>query len=133
MGSETKKPGVDRRSFLKGAIATTAVAASGCETDWAAFFQKHYKELSDADKKAIFERISKQSEEQYGKRVIVDDPQPIDGVSFAFAISLSACNGTRRCVVACVEVNNQSRDPAIQYIKVIELDTGSLNLEKGTA
>ena len=125
--------GISRRGFLKGAAATAAVATSGCDTDWAAFFQKHYKELSEEDKEAVFNRISERAKQKFGKGLDVQDPRPIDGVSFAFCISLSACNGNRRCVQACVEENNQSRDPAIQYIKVIELDTGTLNLEAGTA
>jgi len=30
-----------------------------------------------------------------------------------------------------VKENNQGRDPAIQYIKVLEMDIGTMNLEKG--
>jgi molybdopterin-containing oxidoreductase family iron-sulfur binding subunit len=124
--------GVNRRSFLKGLGAVGAVAATssaGC--DWDKMFQKHYKELSDEDKERIFARIEAEQQDQYGKRVRVGDPPPIEGVKFAFAISLSMCNGNRRCVEACVAENNQSRNPAIQYIKVIELDRGTLDMEKG--
>jgi molybdopterin-containing oxidoreductase family iron-sulfur binding subunit len=127
-----------RRGFLRAltgaaAVATTAVAASGCgDTDWNAFFQKHYKEMTAEEKSAVLTRVSEQTQRKFARNVNVQDPPPIDGVHFAFAISLSTCNGNRACVHACVAENNQSRDPAIQYIKVIELDRGTLNPEAGT-
>ncbi len=125
--------GSDRRSFLKVLGAGTAAAATGCSTgvDWDAFFQKHYKEMSAEEKARVFERIQKRTLEDYGREVKVGDPPHVEGTSFAFAISLSLCNGNRACVHACVAENNQGRDPAIQYIKVIELDRGTLDLEKG--
>ena len=36
----------------------------------------------------------------------------------------------RKCVHACVAENNQSRNPEIQYIRVLKLPHGSLDLEK---
>ncbi len=123
-----------RRSFLKvlaGTVGATAVAATTGSCDLDAYFQKHYKELTPADKEKVFARLAKQIKEDYGRDVKIGDPPPIEGVSFAFAISLSRCNGNRRCVEACVKENNQGRDPAIQYIKVLELDAGSFDLEKG--
>ncbi len=131
-----KKP-MRRRTFLKvlgGAGAATAAATqTGCDVDWDKLFQKHYKEMSASDKKKVFARIKREAKKEYGKDVTVSDPPPIDGVSFVFAISLSLCNGNRKCVDACVQENNQSRNPEIQYIKVIELDRGTLDLEKGDA
>ena len=127
---------VGRRGFLKvfgAAAATTAAtaASSGCGTTWDKFFQKHYKEMTAEDKQAVFSRIKSEAKKQYGYDVDLSDPRPIPGVSFAFCISLSACNGNRACVHACVKENNQGRDPAIQYIKVVELDHGTLNPEQG--
>ncbi|MEE9382972.1 MAG: 4Fe-4S dicluster domain-containing protein [Nannocystaceae bacterium] len=128
-----------RRGFLgtlattaAATTATTAAAAAGCGTiDWDQFFQKHYKEMTVEEKALVFERVARQTKANYGADVRVSDPAPIEGVGFAFCISLSVCNGNRACVHACVEENNQGRDPAIQYIKVVELDRGSLNLEGG--
>ncbi len=126
----------DRRDFLKkagvmSAAVGAAAATGGCNVNWNKVFQKHYKEMSASDKKKVFARIAAEQKKTYNKEVTVSDPPPIDGVSFVFAISLSQCNGNRKCVHACVEENNQSRAPEIQYIKVIELDRGTLNLEKG--
>lgn len=130
-------PKTGRRSFLGGLAATAtagaAAASTGCATtvDWDEFFQRHYKEMTPEEKDAVFTRIAARTKARYGANVEIADPAPIEGVSFAFAISLSVCNGNRACVHACVEENNQGRDPAIQYIKVVEIDRGSLNLEKG--
>jgi Fe-S-cluster-containing dehydrogenase component len=41
------------------------------------------------------------------------------------------CIGCRKCVHACVAENNQSRSPEIQYIRVIEMPRGTLDVEKG--
>nr|WP_228857362.1 4Fe-4S dicluster domain-containing protein [Desulfomarina profundi] len=37
--------------------------------------------------------------------------------------------GCRRCVYACMNENNQSRDPEIQYIRVMKMKKGSIDLE----
>jgi molybdopterin-containing oxidoreductase family iron-sulfur binding subunit len=44
------------------------------------------------------------------------------GVLFAYALDISRCIGCRRCVYACVEENNQSRDPQVQWIRVLQMD-----------
>ena len=130
--------GTGRRDFLGGlatAAATTAAAVTsgGCGTapDWDEYFQKHYKQMTPEDKAQVFARIEAQTRTEYNADARVSDPAPIEGVGFVFCISLSVCNGNRACVHACVEENNQGRDPAIQYIKVVELNRGSMNLEKG--
>ena len=58
----------------------------------------------------------------YGKTVTVSDAGPMPGVLFAFALDLARCNGNRRCVEACVAENNQSRDPQVQWIRVLSMD-----------
>lgn len=126
-----------RRGFLKtlsaGAAAVgLASTTSGCTpSSMDKFFQKHYKEMTPEEKEKVFARISEEAKKSHNVDINLKDPPPIPGVRFAFAISLSVCNGNRACVHACVEENNQSRDPAIQYIRVIELDRGTLNLEEG--
>jgi len=125
-----------RRGFLKGLGVASATAAAvgttGCDDgDWDKFFQSHYKEMNAAEKAKVFERIQKEQKKTYGTDVQLHDPPPLDGVRFAFAISLSRCNGNRRCVTACQEENNQGGDPTIAYIKVLEVDAGSLLPEHG--
>jgi len=41
---------------------------------------------------------------------------------FGYALDLSRCIGCRRCVHACVAENNQSRDPEVQWIRVLQMD-----------
>jgi Fe-S-cluster-containing dehydrogenase component len=54
----------------------------------------------------------------------VSGAKPLPGVEFAYALDLSRCIGCRRCVHACVEENNQSRDPQVQWIRVFEMEKG---------
>jgi Fe-S-cluster-containing dehydrogenase component len=126
---------MERRSFLKGVAAASAVAAAPASSaqafDWQTFFQKHYKEMTPEDKKKVFERIARESRRDYGADARVSDHPPIPGTKFAFCLSLSKCNGNRLCVEACMKENNQSRDPQIQYIKVLEMPVGTFNPEKG--
>ena len=53
----------------------------------------------------------------------------MDGVEFVYGLNISRCIGCRKCVHACVKENNQSRAPEIQYIRVLEMEKGSINLE----
>jgi molybdopterin-containing oxidoreductase family iron-sulfur binding subunit len=133
---------VSRRSFLR----TSAVLASGIAalaaslaplrelTDQASaeqFFQKHYKEMTKADMDKVLERITREVEKQYKIRPHVKDYKPMDGVEFVYCLNLTRCVGCRKCVHACVAENNQSRNPEIQYIRVLKMPHGSLNMEEG--
>ncbi|MHC4427395.1 MAG: 4Fe-4S dicluster domain-containing protein [Planctomycetota bacterium] len=135
---------VSRRSFLRSGTAAVgglaALAASmsplgrlaGSDHDYFAnFFQKHYKEMTPQEMEEVLERIRGQVERRYGKRPEIRDVRPTPGVEFVFALNLSRCNGNRRCVYACVAENNQSRDPQLQYIRVIEMPRGTTELEQG--
>lgn len=122
-----------RRSMLKS-LAVGAAAAmipttkTEASTFFEKFFQKHYQELTPADKEKVFERIQKETLQDYGVQVNVGDPQPLPKVRYAYCLNLSKCNGSRYCVAACQKENNLDR--SIQYIKVLEMDKGSFNLEK---
>ncbi len=133
--------GTTRRSFLR----TSAVLATGLAAVAASlkplfemedipsaeqFMQKYYKELTPADMAKVLQRIEREVEKQYGVRPHVRDLKPLDGVEFAYALNLSRCIGCRKCVHACVAENNQSRNPEIQYIRVLKLPHGTFDLEK---
>lgn len=123
-----------RRTFLQALGAVTAVAAVGCGTNdgaWEGFFQQHYHRLSDADKRDIFARLEAESLERSGVEVDIQDPQPMRGVQFGYALNLSACTGCRQCEYACAAENNTSRDPDMHYIRVVELDVGTFDLAGG--
>ncbi len=78
----------------------------------------------------ILRRIEKEIEADYGVTATVADPKPLSGVEYAYALNLGRCIGCRRCVYACMKENNTSRDPAIQYIRVLEMEKGSIDPEK---
>ncbi|MEX2662764.1 MAG: 4Fe-4S dicluster domain-containing protein, partial [Vicinamibacterales bacterium] len=52
----------------------------------------------------------------------MSDAGPMPGVVFGYALDISRCIGCRRCVYACVEENNQSRDPQVHWIRVLQMD-----------
>lgn len=93
------------------------------------FLQKHYQEMTPEDKERVFARIREQVESRYHVTAQILDPPPIKDVEFVYGLNLSRCIGCRRCVHACVEENNQSRAPEIQYIRVLEMEKGSIDLE----
>lgn len=93
------------------------------------FLQKHYKEMTPEDKERVFARISQSVQTRYGVDATVSDPPPLEDVEFVYGLNLSRCIGCRRCVHACVAENNQSRAPEIQYIRVLEMEKGSINVE----
>jgi Fe-S-cluster-containing dehydrogenase component len=119
-----------RRKFLKDAaksavgIAAGAClpgALSGCgKNDLEDFFRKHFTELSPADKEKFLRKLEQKNLKKYGKSGTIGAKEAIPGVLFGYALDLSRCIGCRRCVHACVKENNQSRDPAIQWIRVLE-------------
>ncbi len=140
-GSANKHSG--RRSFLKAGAGTVVAAAAAAgileplrhlkaRTDLDSFVKTHYTRLDAEALERVLKRIEAEVARDYGAKVTVRDHKPMDGVEFGYALNLSRCNGSRKCVTACVKENNQSRDPEIQYIRVLELPKGSLNLEEGS-
>lgn len=134
---------ISRRDFLKrSAVVTSGVAALVAamsplrlleETITAEeFVQKHYKEMSKEEIDKVIERIKGKVKEKYGVTPNLRDVKPMDGVEYVYALNLSRCNGSRRCVHACVNENNQSRNPEIQYISVLKMPKGTMDMEQGT-
>ncbi len=140
--AEQPDDGLGRRNFLKagmGAMAALAAAAGVLEPlrdfesgmSLSSFLQTHYKRLSSEKLVEILKRIENEIAKNYGVKATVQAQLPLEGVQFGYALSLSRCTGVRKCVTACMKENNQSRDPEMQYIRVIEMDNGTFDLEKG--
>lgn len=116
-----------RKNFLKTAasVTTAGLVSTGCNFDfssWNEYFQNNYRLLSDKEKKEIIDRLEKKYKKNYGKEIKVSTENSIKGVEFAYALDMSICVGCRRCVYACVKENNQSREPQIHWIKVLEME-----------
>jgi molybdopterin-containing oxidoreductase family iron-sulfur binding subunit len=79
----------------------------------------------------ILARIADEVEKQYKIRPHVKDYKPMDGVEFVYCLNLTRCIGCRKCVHACAAENNLSRNPEMQYIRVLKMPHGSLNPEEG--
>lgn len=115
---------IDRRTFLKQSLGVLALAAmaGGCEFSTEEFLQKRFKELTPDDLKAVLARLEAQYKERYAKTVKIGTEGPIPNTVFGYGLDLSRCVGCRRCVYACAKENNTSRDPQIQWIRVLQLD-----------
>jgi molybdopterin-containing oxidoreductase family iron-sulfur binding subunit len=112
-----------RRLFLGTAVAAVAGALTGCgKISREEFLQHNFRELSKDEVNSAIARLEQEYREKYGKEVHVGNEPPMPGVIFGYALDLSRCVGCRRCVYACVKENNQSRDPQIQWIRVLQMD-----------
>jgi len=117
---------LSRRKALKGLTAGVgALALPGRDASasvWESFFQKNFRELTREEIRGILARLEKKYSEAFGKDVTVKATPPIEGVLYGYGLDLSRCIGCRRCVYACVDENNQSRDPQIHWITVLQLE-----------
>jgi molybdopterin-containing oxidoreductase family iron-sulfur binding subunit len=131
---------VSRRTFLKASGAASAVLAlGGCgfrEKFFSSndavkeFIQRNFKEMSPEEIEEVRQRLLKQYKKKYGRDFVLGTEPPYPNVVFAYGLDLSRCIGCRRCVYACVQENNQSRRPEIQWIRVLRFKKGSMNFEE---
>ncbi len=131
---------VSRRTAVKGIGATLGAAAFATaisplrklqgEISAEELMQRHYKELSPEDKAQVINRLENETKERFGADVTIDDPRPIPGTKFVYAINLSVCNGNGKCVEACHKENNHDRDTNQSYIRVLEMQKGTMDMEQ---
>ena len=124
--------GLSRRDFITGMAVTVAATGAGIAAlsplinaeevpTVDEFLQKHYAWLTTEEKKAIFARLEKQISSTYGVKATISDPQPPEEVVYGYALNIGRCIGCRKCVYACMQENNLSRDPQVQYIRVLKM------------
>ncbi|NOY49985.1 MAG: 4Fe-4S dicluster domain-containing protein [Chlorobi bacterium] len=115
-----------RRDFLKAApvaAAAGAMALSSCNSDsMKEYLQNNFRTLSKDEIKEIITNLEVKYTKKYGKKFSVSAKPALDKTLFGYALDLSRCIGCRRCEYACVDENNQSRDPQIHWIKVLEME-----------
>lgn len=127
---DKKRPerSIQRRTFLKGAalgLAASALPAQDADASiWEAFFQKHFREMNEAEIKKVIGRLEQEYEQKYKKKISVGVEKSLPGVLFGYGLDLSRCIGCRRCVYGCVDENNQSKDPQIHWITVLRFKKG---------
>jgi Fe-S-cluster-containing dehydrogenase component len=85
--------------------------------------------MSDEEISDALGRIERRAQRDYGVDIVCRDTPAQEGVVFGYALNISKCQGYRDCVSACVRENNQGRDSQMQYIRVLEMEQGSRNLE----
>ena len=130
---------VSRRKFLKTAgLASASLALGGCDVGkkllpadvLEEFVQSHFSEMSPDEIIEVKDRLQRQYKKKYGREFVLGTEPPYPDVLFAYALDISRCIGCRRCVDACVQENNQSRRPQIEWIRVLRFKKGTMNFEK---
>jgi Fe-S-cluster-containing dehydrogenase component len=115
-----------RREFLRTTATSLGVLAAAPHEvrafDLESFFQKHFRQLSQGEIDDLLARLEQRYRKEYGQEVKVSATGPVDGVVFGYGLDIGRCIGCRRCVYACVKENNQSRDPEIHWIRVLEFE-----------
>jgi Fe-S-cluster-containing dehydrogenase component len=107
---------MSRRQFASCAAAAAAgFLLTGCGP-------RRLHEMPPDRLKDALREMERRYAAQYGQAVTVSGAPPLPGVEFAYALDISRCIGCRRCVYGCVEENNQSRDPQVQWIRVFQME-----------
>ena len=116
--------GVSRRAFLTCVVAGCAAAATtGCgDFLHTAVGKKSFREYGKDEIAGLLAELEADAKKRTGKDVKVTATGPLPGVEFGYALDVSRCIGCRRCVYACAEENNLSRDPQVHWIRVLEMD-----------
>ncbi len=113
---DDKPVAVTRRKF---ATVTAAAAAGWVLT---ACGPRRLHDVPPDRLRQLVGDMEREYSEKYGTQVSVSDAGPMRGVLFGYALDISRCIGCRRCVYACVAENNQSRDPQVHWIRVLQMD-----------
>ncbi|MEW5800986.1 MAG: 4Fe-4S dicluster domain-containing protein [bacterium] len=117
------------KSALGASLLTLPSLISGCLSE--GFFQNHLKKMSREELDRAIQRMEKKYRRAFSEQVEVRATPAQEDVLFGMALDLSKCIGCRRCAKSCVRENNQSKDPQIEWIDVLEMKRGTLELDRG--
>jgi Fe-S-cluster-containing dehydrogenase component len=95
------------------------------------FLQKHYQAMTPDEMQIVLRRLEGETKRNYGRDVRIEDIRPTAGVEFGYALNLSVCIGCRKCADACHNENNHDRKTNNSYIRVLEMQQGSFDMEHG--
>lgn len=137
----------DRRGFIKGISASAGIGASIVGTGasafiskeekerlnltWEDYFRSNYRYMSKSEKKKAVKRLERLAQLKKNENVSISDKAAIPGVLYGYAFNISRCQGYMDCIDACLQENNLDRKSNMQYIKMFEIENGSLNVENG--
>lgn len=119
---------IDRRKFMKQILVGSGIVGglsmlSGCSLDEVEkLFQKHFLELDPDELKVILARMESDYKKKYNVDFKVTSTPIQKDVLFGYGLDLSLCIGCRQCVYACVAENNESVNPQIQWIRVLQMN-----------
>ncbi|MDQ7029640.1 MAG: hypothetical protein Q9O62_07615 [Ardenticatenia bacterium] len=88
------------------------------------YFKRHYRLMTDEEKRATIERLERLYELETGKRPHISTQGPIQGVLYGYAFNISKCRGYLECIRACIEENNLDRGTDMRYIRIHEIPAG---------
>jgi len=135
-----------RRTFLKGALKAAAFGgaamATGCGSEIVGsqeelylqskeFFKKHYRLMTKEEKAQTVRRLERLTRIRNGIDVQMSSTAPADGVLFGYAFNVTRCEGYMECVAACVKENNLDRRSNTQYIRIFEMENGTMTPDAG--
>ena len=138
---EVKEQTMSRREMFSslGKLAVTATAMTSCMTssdnqqqsadEWDNFFQKHYRLMTPEEQRETVNRLQRMAKAKRGIDVTIKDTKAEEGVLFGYALNISTCKGYKDCVKACMDENNLSEEAGMQYIRVLEMDKGKIDIE----
>jgi Fe-S-cluster-containing dehydrogenase component len=116
MANKTGASELTRRKFIAGsATAAAAWILTGCGV-------KRLYEMPRERLRTAVQDLERRYNESHNTKITISDAPALPGVEFAYALDLSRCVGCRRCVYACVDENNQSRDPQVHWIRVLAME-----------
>jgi Fe-S-cluster-containing dehydrogenase component len=141
---------VDRRGalgMLFGALAGTATAASSCSPtslasdeereakllEWQEYFKGNFRLMSAGEREATVRRLERLSQIRHGVDAAIGTYEAQPGVVYGYAFNISKCKGYRNCVDACINENNLNRESGTQYIRIFEMEAGSIDLDHADA
>ncbi len=124
---------VSRRRFLEGIGATAGLLAAGVLPALASALPKRAQAAEPASAEGVADdpiaRIAERNAPVNYPGRPVSYAKPAGDEKWAMVIDATACIGCRRCVYACVRENNIGRDSGFTYIKILEMDAGSIDIE----
>ncbi|MEK7827208.1 MAG: 4Fe-4S ferredoxin, partial [Thermodesulfobacteriota bacterium] len=85
-----------------GAMVALSLGSSSCtQVNVEEFLQKHFREMTEAEKKEVIRRLEETYLRKYGKKFRISTQPAESGALWGYGLDLSRCIGCRRCVYAC--------------------------------